>query len=677
MPYQINFQFGREMHVKPLLATGLLWVLLCQYLQAQNCTGGLGDPMVNVTFGSGTGFGPPLGAGITNLQYVTTQCPSDGQYTITNNTSGCFGTWHTLTGDHTGDPNGYFMLINASYQPSDFYVQQVTGLCPGTTYQFAVWVINMMSKTDGIHPNITFRIEQTDGTVLASFQTGDVPRINPATWTQYSTYFTIPPGINSLILRMTNNSPGGTGNDLALDDITFRPAGPRIDISLNGAAASTSKICEGNNQAQQLAATVESCYNTPVFQWQENTGSGWKDIPGAVQLTYSALPTSPGTYLYRIRVSEKDNMNIASCGVASAQATIVVLPLVTPAVSVTASATGICANTPVTFTATPADGGDAPLYEWMVNGVVVSGPPNSNNSYTSNTFRNGDAVSCRLTSNAPCVTNHTAISNAISISVTDNPTTSVQITASATTICSGSMVTFTAIPFNGGNNPSYGWMLNNMPASTNGPAYSSQTLQDHDEIKVIMTSSLYCALPVESNTIRMTVNPMPSILLPSDTLIVANTSIRLHPIITGAISSWQWSPATGLDNPNTIYPVASPRTTTTYHLYLENQYGCNVTAQEIVYVYYDLLLPNGFTPNGDGKNDLFRIPPSVPVKVFRFSVYNRWGGLVFTTTDSKQGWDGSMNGHLLPAGTYIWFIEYEDPASRKKDMKKGIVELIR
>ena len=72
------------------------------------------------------------------MTYIANACPEDGYYTIVHSTTGCYsGTWLNVTSDHTGNPNGYFMLINASYQPSDFYVQTISGLCAGTTYQFA------------------------------------------------------------------------------------------------------------------------------------------------------------------------------------------------------------------------------------------------------------------------------------------------------------------------------------------------------------------------------------------------------------------------------------------------------------------------------------------------------------------------------------------------------------
>lgn len=662
--------------MRPLCYTMLL-ILLHQSLQAQNCTGGLGDPMVEVTFGSGTGPGPSLGAGITTMQYVSSQCPIDGEYTLTNFTSGCFGTWHTIAQDHTGDPNGYFMLINASYQPSDFYVQTVTGLCAGTTYQFAVWAVNMMSGRDGIPPNITFSIERPDGTVLSSVQTGDIPRINPLTWTQYSTFFTTPTGISTVVLRMTNHSPGGSGNDLAIDDITFRPAGPQVSLTMNGIPDNTISFCAGTVQTQQLSATVEDCYNNPVYQWQEDKGQGWTNIPGAISPNYSTRPVNPGSYSYRLRVSEIENINTPSCGVSSPPATIVVLPILTPGISISTPTSAVCINTPTTFTASPENGGSAPLYEWLVNGVPVAGSPGSVPTFTSSTLRDGDIVCTRLISSERCVSLRNPLSNSITLSVTDNPVTSVQLTASNNPICSGNNVTFNAIPFNGGTNPTYEWKIDDQLVGNNAARFSSPTLKHDDEVTVTMTSSELCALPVPSNTISMTVHPTPVISLTPDTMIVGNTSFRLNPEVTGTITTWRWTPALSLDDPHTPFPLASPRVKTIYQLYVETAFGCNATAQETVFVYYGLSLPNAFTPNGDGKNDLFRVPVSIPVKIFRFSIFNRWGGLVFSTEDSAQGWNGTTKGILLPAGTYVWVIEFDDPILRKKAMKKGTVALIR
>src|SRR5690349_210843 len=118
----------------------------CIISRAQLCTGSLGDPVIHITFGSGNNPGPPLRAATTYYTYVSTDCPNDGSYTVRNSTSGCFGsTWYDVLLDHTpNDTNGYFMLVNASYQPGDFYVDTVKGLCGSTTYEFAAWIMNVL-----------------------------------------------------------------------------------------------------------------------------------------------------------------------------------------------------------------------------------------------------------------------------------------------------------------------------------------------------------------------------------------------------------------------------------------------------------------------------------------------------------------------------------------------------
>jgi gliding motility-associated-like protein len=322
---------------KCFLLLACLFLLKCS--TAQTCNQSLGDPIVNINFGAGANYGPPLQTGATSsLQYEAANCPPDGFYSIVNYTSGCWASdvvWHTAA-DHTGNSNGYYMLINASSQPSNFYIQTINGLCAGTTYQFAAWLLNMCSVT-GINPNITFTIEKTDGTILGTYNTGDIPIINPVTWSQYGFYFTTPSNVSSVVLRMRNNSPGGVGNDLGLDDITFRPAGPAIDARISGSTGDTISVCADNNSSFHFESTVENCYATTAYQWQLSTDDGntWNNIAGANSNAYTRNATGAGTYLYRLTVAEAINIGISTCRVSSNPITIIVNPL--PITSITSN----------------------------------------------------------------------------------------------------------------------------------------------------------------------------------------------------------------------------------------------------------------------------------------------------------------------------------------------------
>jgi len=173
---------------------------------AQLCQGSLGVPIINKTFGAGTNPGNPLAAASTTYQYVSTDCPNDGYYTVRNNTSACFAdSWHSIAADHTGDGSGYFMLVNASMQPGAFYVDTVRGLCSGTTFEFATWIMNVLKTTacnpSPIMPNLTFSIERTDGTLIQNYSTGDIPSQANPTWQQFGFFFNTPVGISDIVFR--------------------------------------------------------------------------------------------------------------------------------------------------------------------------------------------------------------------------------------------------------------------------------------------------------------------------------------------------------------------------------------------------------------------------------------------------------------------------------------------
>ncbi len=290
-------------------------ICLSLFTHAQLCTGSLGDPVVNITFG--TGANPNMGFSPPGYTYTSSFCPNDGYYTITSSTSGCFGNaWHTVNADHTG--NGAFMLVNASYQPADFFVTTVTALCPNTTYEFSAWIMNVLLSPTGIQPNITFTIETTTGTILNTYNTGDISVTSQPVWKQYGFYFTTSAGNPNIVLRITNNAPGGIGNDLALDDISFRPCGPTLSSVILGNNYIID-VCSYDQTDYVFSSVISPGFLLPVFQWQVSTDSAstWSDIAGANSLTYQRRPTAPGNYWYRLTVAENGNTGINSCRIGS------------------------------------------------------------------------------------------------------------------------------------------------------------------------------------------------------------------------------------------------------------------------------------------------------------------------------------------------------------------------
>lgn len=232
-------------------------------------------------------------------------------------------------------------------------------------------------------------------------------------------------------------------------------------------------------------------------------------------------------------------------------------------------------------------------------------------------------------------------------------------------------------------------------AQTNGTAFTwsnSSSLSDPTVLNPIATpvsttSYILSATDLASgcpkpayDTVTVTVLPKVNAFAGNDTVIIANLPLQLK--ATGGVN-YQWSPATGLDNPNIQGPIAlldgNPEYVT-YIVRVSDQAGCFDTASITIRVYKtgpEIFVPTGFTPNGDGRNDVFR-PIYVGMKsIDYFQVYNRWGALIYShNKNDGQGWDGAINGLKQNTGTFIWMVRATDIVG-KVHFKKGTVMLIR
>jgi gliding motility-associated-like protein len=143
---------------------------------------------------------------------------------------------------------------------------------------------------------------------------------------------------------------------------------------------------------------------------------------------------------------------------------------------------------------------------------------------------------------------------------------------------------------------------------------------------------------------------------------------------------YKWTPDNGtLNNPSISNPIVKPTdSTTVYTVQGMSLYGCLATAEIVVYVDQDVtqFVPSAFTPNGDGKNDVFRIVKLRFQKLVDFRIYNRWGEAVFQTANPEQAWDGTWKGVPQDMGTYMYEIIVALPNGLNK-VYKGNVLLIR
>jgi gliding motility-associated-like protein len=144
--------------------------------------------------------------------------------------------------------------------------------------------------------------------------------------------------------------------------------------------------------------------------------------------------------------------------------------------------------------------------------------------------------------------------------------------------------------------------------------------------------------------------------------------------------SYLWTPSTGLSSDIIRNPVLDPTREVTYTIRISDLNGCETVDTQFVRIHNktDIQVPQVFTPNGDGNNDLL-YPFIIGIKTLKyFRVYNRWGNLLFESNDwnASKGWNGTLRGKPQPAETYIWVAEGID-ADGKPIKRGGNVILVR
>jgi gliding motility-associated-like protein len=356
--------------------------------------------------------------------------------------------------------------------------------------------------------------------------------------------------------------------------------------------------------------------------------------------------------------------------------TVTVLPSLNASIAIVATSTNVCAGTAVAFTAASNNEGTNPLYQWKINGVNVG---TNATTFTTSGLNNNDVVSCELTSNAICVTNVISLSNNIAVTVNPAPNPLLIVTASDNNICPNTPVTFTATPSNIGGAAVYQWKLNGNNVGTNSTTYFNNNLSNGDNVECVLGTTKICTLlPVVLNSnVGIIVKPKPIISFnPAAPTILIGNSVTLNATVTGNIATYTWTPPTGLSSTVSNNPIASPTQTTTYKLRVTSTDNCIADSSLTVKVLTNTFIPNSFTPNADGKNDVFRIPPSAALRNLQyFIVFNRYGNKIFETTDITKGWDGTYQGTQSSIGAYTYMIKAFD--NKGEVFLKGTVLLIR
>jgi gliding motility-associated-like protein len=419
----------------------------------------------------------------------------------------------------------------------------------------------------------------------------------------------------------------GHCKDSVTINITVNPL-PTVTVS-----ASTTSMCNGNTSI--LTASGASTYTwTPATGLSSTTGSSVSANP-ATTVTYTVTGT-----------------DVNGCD-STASITITVNPSPTLSIAALAGGDTICSGQSVVLNASGAT-----TYNWgPATGLSCNNCANPTATVT------GPITYTVTGSNGVCIDSAT-----ISLFV---PTPIAPVmTASNDSICAGKTIQISLTA--GGGKPGYTYSWNNGLGTGAGPF----NVAPGSSTNYVCTVTDACNDSIK-DSIMVFVSPSPvASFTPIPDTILGGQYVSFVNKSTGA-TSWVWT----MGNGNTVtdsFPYQQYTVPGDYlvHLTVSNSFGCTDSVSETVYVIENLVVPNVFTPNGDGKNDVFHVTAG-GMKTYAIEIFNRWGEKVFTADSPEIDWTGNSQAGLSePDGAYYYQINAVDYKGKQYSLD-GYIQLIR
>ncbi|WP_228852773.1 T9SS type B sorting domain-containing protein [Aegicerativicinus sediminis] len=601
----------------PFIIPLLLFLLHSHFGLAQLgfCPGNSGDPIFFEDFGTGTANGPPLGSDITSYRFDEIQ-PNDGEYTISANTQ-YFG-WHD-TDDHTpGDVNGRSLIVNADYTAGEFYRSTVTGLCENTSYEFSSWLLNLSSPNEcggsTIPINVRFEIwDDTDTILLARGDTGSISSSSTPNWQQYALVFQTELAQTAVILKMINNGNGGCGNDLAIDDITFKSCGDLVIVEDNEGYEERS-YCE-----IELPTTVTleaipdfSVYEDHYYQWQISyDGVSFSNIANEIDNTLAV--TVDNTAYYRAVISEDPiNLNDPDCVSFSDVFKVTVYNIPSPPNSL--GNVEICEDGSGNLQVSVPSEVSVNWYDAAIGGNLLQenspnySPTNSGIYYAEAYI---DGITCISSDRTP-----------ITYTIRERP----DLFNEEGGLCSGETMMLSAdFP-----NATYQW--------NTGATTESIEISNGGSYSVIVTNIYGC-----DSTKYFEIEEIPSPLI--ETITSDGPAIVVEMATNG---DFEYS----LNGFNyQLFNRFNEAAGGLYTIYVRELNGCGIDTMQ----HHHFVIPKFFTPNNDGRNDSFNLRGIEYFQSSSVQLFDRYGNLIKTARNGPFVWDGTKDSRELPSSDY-WYI---------------------
>ena len=408
-------------------------------------------------------------------------------------------------------------------------------------------------------------------------------------------------------------------------------------------------VCAGGTST--ALSVVATGTGSVTYQWYSNTtnsNSGGTLIGSATNASYSPSVSTAGTYYYYVEA-------ISSCSSATSNAvTVTVNPLPIVTVTSTPSSGAVCIGDNATL-----NGSGASSYTW--SGGITNGTAFAPTTTTTYTVTGTDGNGCVNTATK-------------SITVNALPTVTATSTPSSGAVCIGDNATL-----NGSGASSYTWS----GGITNGTAFAPTTTTSYT---VTGPDANGC---VNTAAKSITVNALPTAaaIIASDNKVMEGSTLNLTAAASGgtAAYTYTWVPNSTINyniigGANALFNALKEGSVSIKYQ-VKDANNCLAQSTDFTITIAPLLfifeVPNAFTPNGDGLNDILKIIGNSGVKELKgFKIYSRSGNLVFETRDLSVGWDGRFKGNMLPSDIYYWTAVYVD-RNDQTNSKTGTVLLLK
>ncbi len=687
-------------------------VLMGNIVQNGDFEGGTTNTANNFTTGYVPGTGGTWGLLSTGGQYAISTSPN----LVHNNFVFC--------GDHTTG-SGNMFIANGSWNAGTVAWSQTVNVTPGTDYLFSFWATNVVNN-----PNTSDLQLYINGTPI-----GPVNSTTTAcNWLQISDIWNSG-GATTALLEIVNQSTAASGNDFALDDISFGPiciVTDTIVVSTQTAAQTTSVVdplCEGSVNA-------EIHVNNPLAtEYSMDNGATW-------QVDSFFVGLSAGTYT----VCSRSALGCDVCEVVTITDPAPVVVSVSPDVT-------ICQNATTVLNAA-ATGGNTFDFHWDFTGDLsasqtVSPPTSAGQATYSYTVYAENENGCVSAPETITVTVNPPLSGTIDPNQTICPGESATILASASggdggpysfswdsgqsgdqiTVSPVGTTTYTVTISDGCEttpialstdvivsplpDPSYLilspmqcepgifevtnttdpnltdqiiWTVNGTEVFTNQETIITQSYDagSYDLELTIISPDGCAATNTFNGALVVAPAPVANFTYSPNPPTMFNTQVLFNNGSVGA-STYEWTfeqgnPATStVENPTTVFPDGTVGLYET-SLIAISDLGCADTMVLDIQVYPEVILyaPNTFTPDGDEFNQEWHVfIEGIDIYDFTLTIFNRWGQVVWQTQDPNLGWDATYNGRPVQDGTFTWTITTRDLLNDKKYEFNGHLNVIK